>query len=330
MSERVYEESGILRQYLNEIGRIPLLIKEQEIAHAKDIAAGVTILRSATGDHDPKHLISHFYEPYMYGELAVTLEELDVVEAAFAARESMMEANLRWVVRIAKGYQSGTELTLLDLIQEGTVGLSRAVDKFDHTKGYKFSTYSRDWIKQAIGRAVDKASGGVTVPYGLPPKVRTLIRTTTEVEQRARMEGREVTQAELADAMGVSVLELENIQLAQLRLGKMSLNATIDEGETTELGDMLADTLLPDPQAEVVVREDTRQLRQVLMELSEREREHMVVLWGLEDGIKKSFAEAGRVIGCSRESVRRTERIVFEKIRQRIPNPYADEDFPAA
>ncbi len=280
-----------VRSYLHLIGRRQLLTAEQEVELAKRIEAGLYA----------EHLLAtQPVEDDLRRELTVIASE------GRAARDHLLEANLRLVVSIAKRY-TGRGMALLDLIQEGNLGLIRAVEKFDYTKGYKFSTYATWWIRQAITRAMADQARTIRIPVHMVERVNRMLRVRRDLLAAL---GREPTVAEIARELGTT--ELEVIELISYDREPVSLEQTI--GEDSELGDFIADQqpLSADPALTQPLREE---VEVVLSTLSEREQEVIRLRFGLDDGRMRTLDEVGRECGLSRERIRQIEKGGLLKLR---------------
>jgi RNA polymerase sigma factor (sigma-70 family) len=287
-----------VRLYLDGIGKYRLLTQEEEIRLARAVEEG----RAAAA------------------RLAGEGEDLDAATAARLRRtrragekayEEFVNANLRLVVSIAKRYQG--ELPMLDLIQEGNIGLMRAVEKFDWRRGYKFSTYATWWIRQAIGRGIDNTARTVRLPIHTGDQVRRLIRTRSAMEGRL---GRMPTYAELAAESGVSSTDVES--LARLMVEPVSLASPIGSEGEGELGDVVADDEAPTP-FEVVAQEMLgAEIDRLMERLGERERQILRLRFGLDRGEPRTLDEVGTEIGLTRERIRQIERSALAKLRARV------------
>ena len=261
-----------VRLYLKEIGKYPLLTNEEEIALAKQIAEG-------------------------------TPEEQE------EAKNKLSEANLRLVVSIAKRYV-GRGMQFLDLIQEGNLGLIKAAEKFDYTKGYKFSTYATWWVRQAITRAIADQARTIRIPVHMVETINKLIRVNRQLAQEL---GRDPTPAEIAKEMGISESKVrEIIKIAQ---EPVSLETPIGEEEDSHLGDFIEDENAPAP-AEVASNAMMReQLQEVLHTLTPREEKVIRLRFGLEDGQAHTLEEVGKEFNVTRERIRQIEAKALRKIR---------------
>ncbi len=276
-SEPNFSEAGSssiddpVRMYLREIGRINLLSAKEEIELARTIAAG--------------------------GE-----EGMD-------AKRSLVQANLRLVVSIAKKYV-GRGMLFLDLIQEGNLGLIRAAEKFDHERGYKFSTYATWWIRQAITRAIADQARTIRIPVHMVETINKLKKITRKLAQEL---SRKPTEEELAKEMGITVPKLRDIiKVAQEPL---SLETPIGKEEDSRLGDFIEDRDAEAPAhtvAQELLRED---LTEVLSSLSPRERDVLRLRFGLDDGRQRTLEEVGQLFGVTRERIRQIEAKALRKLR---------------
>ena len=261
-----------VRLYLKEIGKYPLLTTEEEIALAKQIAEGTP-------------------------------------EEQAAAKKKLSEANLRLVVSIAKRYV-GRGMQFLDLIQEGNLGLIKAAEKFDYTKGYKFSTYATWWVRQAITRAIADQARTIRIPVHMVETINKLIRVNRQLAQEL---GRDPTPAEIAKEMGISESKVrEIIKIAQ---EPVSLETPIGEEEDSHLGDFIEDENAPAP-AEVASNAMMReQLQEVLHTLTPCEEKVIRLRFGLEDGQAHTLEEVGKEFNVTRERIRQIEAKALRKIR---------------
>jgi RNA polymerase primary sigma factor len=288
--------SDLVRIYLREIGKVPLLTAQDEVELAKAIEAGL------------------FAREMLHGACQVIgarpngTELATIADQGDRARQRLIEANLRLVVSIAKRY-IGRGMVFLDLIQEGNLGLIRAVEKFDYTKGYKFSTYATWWIRQAITRAIADQARTIRIPVHMVETINKMARIQRQLHQDL---GREPSPAEVAAEMGIAVDRVAEIQ--RIAQEPVSLQAPIGE-EDSDLGDFIedADAVVPMEAAAFVMLQD--QLEQVLDTLSPREQRIIQLRFGLIDGHPRTLEEVGRDFGVTRERIRQIESKTLVKLR---------------
>lgn len=274
-----------VKMYLKEIGALPLLTSEEEIVLAKTVEAGMR------ADALPEEK-----------------------EAAREAKKELADRNLRLVVSIAKKYL-GRGLQFLDLIQEGNLGLLKAVDKFDYTKGYKFSTYATWWIRQAITRAIADQARTIRVPVHMVETINKLNRIYRQLLQE---NGREATNEELAKAMGVSLAKVREVK--KIAQDPISLETPIGEKEDSHLGDFIEDheAIAPDDAAgSILLRE---QIEELLTGLTERERQVLELRFGLKDGKTRTLEEVGKYFDVTRERIRQIEGKALSKLKKTAKN----------
>ncbi|MEU7804512.1 RNA polymerase sigma factor SigB [Micromonospora arborensis] len=288
--------TDLVRAYLNGIGRTKLLTAAQEVDLARRIEAGLFAdekLATCTP---------------VSAELRADLE-LIVVEGR-AAKDHLLEANLRLVVSIAKRY-TGRGMAFLDLIQEGNLGLIRAVEKFDYAKGYKFSTYATWWIRQAITRAMADQARTIRIPVHMVEQVNRMVRARREL---AVTLGREPTVAEVARALEIP--EIQVIELISYDREPVSLDQAVGDDGESALGDFVAAV---DPRNELGDAAAQGELRNevsiVLATLSQREQAVIRLRFGLDDGRQRTLDEVGREFGLSRERIRQIEKVTLLKLR---------------
>jgi RNA polymerase primary sigma factor len=287
----------LVRIYLREIGRVPLLTAQDEVDLAKAIEAGLFA-----------------GEKLQCGGLGSGPQCAEIAELALLAadgcraKQRLIEANLRLVVSIAKRY-IGRGLVFLDLIQEGNLGLIRAVEKFDYTKGYKFSTYATWWIRQAITRAIADQARTIRIPVHMVETINKMARIQRQLHQDL---GREPTPDEIAAEMGLHPERVAEIQ--RIAQEPVSLQSPIGE-EDSDLGDFIedADAVVPMEAAAFIMLQD--QLEQVLDNLSIREQRIIELRFGLSDGHPRTLEEVGREFGVTRERIRQIESKTLAKLR---------------
>ncbi|WP_425581373.1 RNA polymerase sigma factor [Streptomyces sodiiphilus] len=285
----------LLRQYLREIGRIPLLSASDEVELARRIEAGLFAeekLSTSTGLDD---------------RLVLDLDRL-VVRGRLAKRR-LVEANLRLVVSVAKRY-AGRGLTMLDLVQEGNLGLIRAVEKFDYTRGFKFSTYATWWIRQAMSRAIADQARTIRVPVHVVELINRVVRAQRGLLQEC---GQEPTTAQIAERAGLTPARVDEI----LRLAQdpVSLQSPVGEEDDLSLGDLIEDADVPSPVESAAFLLLREQLEAVLSTLGDRERRVVELRYGLADGRPRTLEEIGRLFGVTRERIRQIEHKTLARLR---------------
>jgi RNA polymerase primary sigma factor len=288
-----------VRAYLKRIGKVPLLNAQQEVELAKRIEGGLYA----------SERLRRFVED---GEKLSTSMRRDlncVSRDGERARTELLEANLRLVVSIAKRY-TGRGLAFLDLIQEGNIGLMRAVEKFDYAKGYKFSTYATWWIRQAISRAMSDQARTIRIPVHMVEVINQLGRMQRELLHRL---GREATVPELAVELGMTPARVLEVQ--QLARTPISLDQAVGDDGNSELGDFIEDVQAVVALDVVSFGQLRDQLYQVLMTLSEREAGVVRLRFGLVDGRPRTLDEIGEVYGVTRERIRQIEAKTMTKLR---------------
>ena len=289
--------ADLVRVYLNGIGKTALLTAAQEVDLAKRIEAGVfaqhVLDEAAPGDLDQQY--------------AADLRT--IVRDGRRARNHLLEANLRLVVSLAKRY-TGRGMPLLDLIQEGNLGLIRAVEKFDYTKGFKFSTYATWWIRQAITRGMADQARTIRLPVHLVEQVNKLARIKRDLHQQL---GRDATHEELAAESGIA--EEKIADLLDHARDPVSLDMPVGSEEEAPLGDFIEDGESTDAETTVISHLLHDDLRRVLATLEDREQTVIRMRYGLDDGQPRTLDQIGRRFGLSRERVRQIEREVMAKLR---------------
>lgn len=342
--------TDLVRMYLQEIGRVRLLGRDEEVSEAQKVQRYVRLLDQckevAEQDEQFQHyvrlieihdrLLSNLgHRPSWkrwaaaatidveelklaiatgqekWATLAdISVEELEHVQTqGVAAKDHMIKANLRLVVSVAKKYQN-RGLELLDLIQEGTLGLERAVDKFDPTKGYRFSTYAYWWIRQGITRAIATQSRTIRLPVHITEKLNKIKKAQRKMSQKM---GRTPSIDEIAKELDMTSPQIREVLLRVPR--SVSLETKVGKERDTELGDLLeTDSITPE---EMLMRESLhRDLQHLLTDLTTRERDVIRMRFGLGDGNPYSLAEIGRALDLSRERVRQIEAKALQKLRQ--------------
>ena len=293
--DEIAPSADLVRVYLNEIGKVSLLTAADEVELAKRIEAGLYA----------GHLLD---TPNRYG-MTKRRELRAIAIDGERAKDHLLRANLRLVVSLAKRY-TGHGMPFLDLIQEGNLGLIRAVEKFDYTKGFKFSTYATWWIRQAISRAMADQSRTIRLPVHLVEQVNKLQRIRREMNQ---VLGHEATNAELARELDIT--EDRVLELIDLSRDLVSLDQTVGTDDDASLGDFIADEKAPDAEAAVEAGLMRAQLHAVLGTLDEREAAVVRMRYGLDDGQPHTLDEIGRSFKLSRERIRQIERETMAKLR---------------
>jgi RNA polymerase sigma factor (sigma-70 family) len=307
--DEIAPSADLVRVYLNEIGKVSLLTAADEVELAKRIEAGLYAA----------HILGR---PNRFGP-SKRRDMRAVVVDGERAKDHLLRANLRLVVSLAKRY-TGHGMPFLDLIQEGNLGLIRAVEKFDYTKGFKFSTYATWWIRQAISRAMADQSRTIRLPVHLVEQVNKLQRIRREMNQSL---GREATHAELAAELDIP--EDRVVELIDLSRDLVSLDQTVGTDDDASLGDFIADEKAPDAEAAVEAGLMRAQLHSVLGTLDEREAAVVRMRYGLDDGQPHTLDEIGRSFKLSRERIRQIERETMAKLRHpsraRVLRDYLDD-----
>ncbi len=304
--------ADMVRTYLREIGRVPLLNREQEIVYGKQVQQMMSLLEakeSLRRELDRQPSLLEWAAHVNQGESQIQQTLL----LGKRAKQKMIEANLRLVVAIAKKYQK-RNMEFLDLIQEGTLGLERGVEKFDPMRGYKFSTYAYWWIRQAITRAIAQQGRTIRLPIHITEKLNKIKKVQRELAQRF---GRSPTPTEIAKE-----LDLEPAQIREyLNMARqpVSLDIRVGDNQDTELQEMLEDEG-PSPE-HYTTQEFLRQdLNNLLAELTPQQREVVALRFGLEDGNEMSLAKVGERLNLSRERVRQLEHQALAHLRRRRGN----------
>jgi RNA polymerase primary sigma factor len=295
-----------VRMYLKEIGKVPLLSAEEEIELAKTMEDGsvafekISIMKKRMEDATEEEK----------EEIRSDIRELQkLVDAGSDAKKRLAEANLRLVVSIAKRYV-GRGMLFLDLIQEGNLGLIKAVEKFDYRKGYKFSTYATWWIRQAITRAIADQARTIRIPVHMVETINKLIRVSRQLLQEL---GREPTPEEIAEEMNMPVDRVREI--LKISQEPVSLETPIGEEEDSHLGDFIKDDNVPVPADAAAFTLLKEQLEEVLGTLTEREQKVLTLRFGLEDGRARTLEEVGKEFNVTRERIRQIEAKALRKLR---------------
>lgn len=343
--------TDLVRLYLQEIGRVRLLGRDEEVSEAQRVQRYMNLLelRQQAADREAGAIQSYVRLIEAHDRLAahlghrpslerwaheagvtvadlkpiiaegkrewakeaqLSVEDLEQIQMeGVRAKEHMIKANLRLVVSVAKKYQN-RGLELLDLIQEGTLGLERAVEKFDPTKGYRFSTYAYWWIRQGITRAIATQSRTIRLPVHITEKLNKIKKAQRKISQE---KGRTATMEDIAKELEMTAPQVREVLLRVPR--SVSLETKVGKEKDTELGDLLeTDDITPE---DTLMRESLRRdLQQLLADLTSRERDVIQMRFGLGDGQPYSLAEIGRALDLSRERVRQIEAKALQKLRQ--------------
>jgi RNA polymerase primary sigma factor len=295
LAAKTASTSDPVRMYLKEIGRVPLLTAEQEVDLAKRVEAGLFAAEKLELGGD------------LTDELRRDLAAL--TKDGVRAKRQLVEANLRLVVSIAKRYV-GRGMLFLDLIQEGNLGLIRAVEKFDYAKGYKFSTYATWWIRQAITRAIADQARTIRIPVHMVETINKLVRVSRELLQQL---GREPTPEEIGLEMDLSPEKV--LEIRRISQEPVSLDTPIGEEDDSHLGDFIedSDAIVPLDAASFLLLQE--QLQTVLHSLTERETRVIEMRFGLHDGRPRTLEEVGQEFGVTRERIRQIESKTLSKLR---------------
>ena len=297
-----------VRMYLKEIGKVPLLSAEEEIVLAQKMEDGVVaaekiqIMKARIEENEIDEAEAE--------ELREEIKKLQKdVDLGSDAKKRLAEANLRLVVSIAKRYV-GRGMLFLDLIQEGNLGLIKAVEKFDYRKGYKFSTYATWWIRQAITRAIADQARTIRIPVHMVETINKLIRVSRQLLQEL---GREPSPEEIAEEMNMPVDRVREI--LKISQEPVSLETPIGEEEDSHLGDFIKDDNVPVPADAAAFTLLKEQLEEVLGTLTEREQKVLTLRFGLEDGRARTLEEVGKEFNVTRERIRQIEAKALRKLR---------------
>ncbi len=289
--------------YLSTIGRIPLLTPAEEIELGNQVQTMMSLTQDGSITPDSKDFAKN---------------ERRMIRTGRRAKERMMKANLRLVVSVAKKYQ-GKGLELLDLIQEGSLGLERAVEKFDPTRGYKFSTYAFWWIRQSMTRAIACQSRTIRLPVHLSERLTTIRKVSLDLAHKL---GAMPSRLEIAEAIDMPLEELDSLLRQALTTSSLDAPVNGEEGRSF-LGDLIADSSLEEPLDKVEQRIHHEQLGRWLSHLTEQEQQVLKLRFGLETHERHTLAEIGRLMEVSRERVRQVELKALRKLRnltRRVPS----------
>lgn len=295
-----------VRMYLKEIGKVPLLSADEEIELAQNMEDGAVAIEKI-------NVLKGRLDGASEEEKAEIREEIKTlqrdVDKGADAKKRLAEANLRLVVSIAKRYV-GRGMLFLDLIQEGNLGLIKAVEKFDYKKGYKFSTYATWWIRQAITRAIADQARTIRIPVHMVETINKLIRVSRQLLQEL---GREPSPEEIAKEMSMPVDRVREI--LKISQEPVSLETPIGEEEDSHLGDFIKDDNVPVPADAAAFTLLKEQLEEVLGTLTEREQKVLTLRFGLEDGRARTLEEVGKEFNVTRERIRQIEAKALRKLR---------------
>ena len=288
-----------VRMYLKEIGKVPLLSADEEITFAKKMELGAAMKKQMEENIEAFRSLSKEEQK----------EYKKAIDQGEMAKKRLAEANLRLVVSIAKRYV-GRGMLFLDLIQEGNLGLIKAVEKFDYRKGYKFSTYATWWIRQAITRAIADQARTIRIPVHMVETINKLVRVSRQLLQEL---GREPSPEEIAEAMDIPVERVREIQ--KISQEPVSLETPIGEEEDSHLGDFIQDDNVPVPAEAAASTQLKEQLVEVFGTVTEREQKVLRLRFGMDDGRARTLEEVGKEFNVTRERIRQIEAKALRKLR---------------